>query len=123
MELGNFSMSIAVKDIKTSKEFYENLGFTFFAGDFSQNWIILKNEDCTLDIFQGMFEKNILTFNPGWDKSVSPLKSFTDIRELKREITSKGITILKDNIKETSGPWSSVIEDPDGNTILLDQYI
>ena len=90
MELGNFSLSLTVKDINASKEFYEKLGFTLFGGDISQNWLILQNGDCTIGLFQGMFENNIMTFNPGWDKNTQKLQSFTDIRELKNQLVSKG---------------------------------
>lgn len=123
MDLGNFSVSLTVKDIKASKEFYEKLGFVVFGGDISRNYLILQNGKCTVGLFQGMFEKNILTFNPGWNQKAETLSTYTDIRELKKELKSKGISIITDGVKETSGPGSLVIEDPDGNPILLDQHV
>ncbi len=123
MKLGAFSVSLSVKDIQTSKSFYENLGFQVFGGDVSQNWLIMKNSSCTIGLFQGMFEKNILTFNPGWDENATKLNSFTDVRELQRKLKTKGVKIETEADEETSGPASFVIVDPDGNPILVDQHV
>jgi catechol 2,3-dioxygenase-like lactoylglutathione lyase family enzyme len=123
MKLGAFSVSLNVKDIQTSKSFLENLGFQVFGGDVSQNWLIMKNGSCTIGLFQGMFEKNILTFNPGWDENATKLNSFTDVRELQRQLKAKGIRIETEADEETSGPASFVIVDPDGNPILVDQHV
>lgn len=123
MELGNFSVSLAVKDIEASKQFYEKLGFTVFAGDQSQNWLIMKNGDHAIGLFQGMFEKNILTFNPGWNSNAEALENFTDIRELQRQLKARGVTIVTEADESTTGPASLVIVDPDGNPILLDQHV
>ena len=122
MELGAFSSSLAVKDLEASKQFYEKLGFTVFGGDPTQNWLILKNGDHTIGLFQGMFEENILTFNPGWDSHARPLDTFTDVRELQRQLKSEGITFATEADENTQGPASFVIADPDGNTILVDQH-
>jgi len=123
MELGTFSVSLSVKDIQTSKSFYEKLGFKVFGGDISQNWLIMKNGNCTIGLFQGMFEKNILTFNPGWDENATKIDSFTDIRELQRQLKTKGIKIQTEADETTSGPASFTVVDPDGNTILVDQHV
>ena len=123
MELGAFSVSLNVKDIQASKSFYENFGFKVFGGDVSQNWLIMKNRSCTIGLFQGMFDKNILTFNPGWDENVSELDSFTDVRELQRQLKENGIKIETEADEETSGPASFVVVDPDGNPILVDQHV
>ncbi len=123
MILGAFSVSLNVKDIQTSKSFYENLGFEVFGGDVSQNWLIMKNGSCTIGLFQGMFEKNILTFNPGWDENATKLGSFTDVRELQLQLKAKGIKIETEADEETSGPASFVVVDPDGNPILVDQHV
>lgn len=123
MELGNFSVSLAVKDIEASKQFYEKLGFTVFTGDQSQNWLIMKNGDCNLGLFQGMFEKNILTFNPGWDNKAQPLEAFTDVRELQRNLKERGIELIAEADENSVGAASFMITDPDGNTILVDQHI
>ena len=123
MILGVFSVSLNVKDIQTSKSFYENLGFQVFGGDVSQNWLIMKNSSCTIGLFQGMFEKNILTFNPGWDENATKLNSSTDVRELQRQLNAKGIRIETEADEETSGPASFVVVDPDGNPILVDQHV
>ncbi|MFZ0390403.1 MAG: VOC family protein [Calditrichia bacterium] len=123
MELGNFSVSLAVRNIKASKSFYEKLGFQVFAGDEAQNWLILKNGDCIIGLFQGMFDKNILTFNPGWDKDAGKLDAFTDVRELQKELKSKGIKIENEADESGSGPASFMITDPDGNPILFDQHV
>ena len=123
MVLGAFSVSLNVNDIRTSKSFYENLGFQVFGGDISQNWLIMKNGNCTIGLFQGMFEKNILTFNPGWDENATKLDSFTDVRELQRQLKTKGIKIETEADEEVSGPGSFVVVDPDGNPILVDQHV
>ena len=122
MELGAFSISLAVKDLEASKQFYEKLGFTVFGGDPTQNWLILKNGDHTIGLFQGMFEENILTFNPGWDSHARPLDTFTDVRELQRQLKAQGITFATEADENTTGPASFVIADPDGNAILVDQH-
>lgn len=123
MDLGAFSISLAVKDIEASKLFYEKLGFTVFAGNQSQNWLILKNGDHVIGLFQGMFDKNILTFNPGWDSDAQQLKQFTDIRELQRQLKAHGVNITSEADEHSTGPASLMIVDPDGNTILIDQHI
>lgn len=123
MELGAFSISLAVKDIEASKLFYEKLGFTVFAGDQSQNWLIMKNGESNIGLFQGMFEKNILTFNPGWSNDAQPLKEFTDVRELQRQLKASGVEMISEADETTTGPASFVIADPDGNTILIDQHV
>ncbi|MFK9095418.1 VOC family protein [Bacillus salipaludis] len=122
MNLGTFSISLNVKDINKSKSFYENLGFQVFGGNIAQNWLIMKNESCVIGIFQGMFEKNILTFNPGWNENAENLESFTDIRELQKQLKAKGIKILSEADESSEGPAHLTIEDPDGNSILLDQH-
>jgi catechol 2,3-dioxygenase-like lactoylglutathione lyase family enzyme len=123
MELGAFSISLAVEDIHKSKAFYEKLGFEVFGGDISQNWLILKNGDHIIGLFQGMFEKNILTFNPGWDSNAQQLNSFTDVRELQRQLRMQGVEFQSEADETTSGPASFVVIDPDGNPILVDQHI
>ena len=123
MELGNFSVSLAVKDIQASKAFYEKLGFKEFGGDITQNWIILKNGSCIIGLFQGMFEKNILTFNPGWDENAQTLSDYTDVRELQKELKSKDVEIATEADETTTGPASFIVMDPDGNPILVDQHV
>jgi lactoylglutathione lyase len=123
MELGTFSVSLAVKDIEASKLFYEKLGFTAFAGDQSQNWLILRNGDHVIGLFQGMFDKNILTFNPGWNSDAQPLGEFTDIRTLQRQLKERGVAFLSEADESSTGPASFMVADPDGNTILLDQHV
>ncbi|WP_054028821.1 VOC family protein [Bacillus sp. FJAT-28004] len=122
MKLGAFSVSLSVKDIHKSKLFYENLGFQILGGDITQNWLIMKNESCIIGLFQGMFEKNILTFNPGWNENGENLNSFTDIRDLQTQLKAKGIKIISEADETSEGPASFTIEDPDGNPILLDQH-
>jgi len=122
MKLGAFSVSLSVKDIHKSKTFYENLGFQVFGGDITQNWLIMKNESCIIGLFQGMFEKNILTFNPGWNENAENLNSFTDIRDIQKDLKAKGIKILSEADETSEGPASLTIEDPEGNPILLDQH-
>jgi len=123
MELGAFSISLAVKDIKASKAFYEKLGFTVFGGDISQNWLILKNGDRVIGLFQGMFEKNMLTFNPGWDNNAQKLDTFTDVRELQRQLKTQGVELMSEADESTTGPASFMVMDPDGNSILVDQHV
>ena len=123
MELGAFSVSLSVKDIKVSKSFYEKLGFQVFGGDETQNWLIMKNGDRVIGLFQGMFEKNILTFNPGWDQNGNTLDSYTDVRDLQRALKTHGIKIETEADESTTGPASVVVIDPDGNPILIDQHV
>ena len=123
MELGAFSISLAVKDIGASKAFYEKLGFAVFAGDATQNWLILKNGPQAIGLFQGMFEKNILTFNPGWDSDASELKTFTDIRDLQRKLKAQGVQLTSEADETSTGPASFTTVDPDGNPILVDQHV
>jgi len=122
MKLGAFSVSLAVKDIEASKQFYQKLGFTTLGGNQEQNWLILKNGDHVIGLFQGMFEKNILTFNPGWDSSAQPLPEFTDVRELQRQLKAQGVSFTSEADETTTGPASFTLEDPDGNPILFDQH-
>ncbi|MBU8732169.1 MULTISPECIES: VOC family protein [Cytobacillus] len=122
MKLGAFSVSLTVKDINKSKEFYEKLGFEALGGDIAQNWLILKNENCVIGLFQGMFEKNILTFNPGWNQNAENLEGFTDIRELQKQLKEQGIQIINEADESGAGPASFTLEDPDGNAILFDQH-
>lgn len=122
MKLGAFSVSLNVKDISVSKAFYEDLGFQTLGGDITQNWLILKNENTVIGLFQGMFENNILTFNPGWNQNAENLESFTDIREIQKQLKEKGITMLSEADESTEGPAHFIIEDPDGNQILVDQH-
>lgn len=123
MELGAFSISLSVKDIAVSKAFYEQLGFTEFGGNAADRWLIMKNGDHVIGLFQGMFEGNILTFNPGWDQEANKLESFTDVRELQKALKAKGIGFQSEADESTSGPASFVILDPDGNAILVDQHV
>lgn len=123
MKVGAFSVSLAVKDIQASRDFYEKLGFTVFGGDQKQKWLILKNEDTVVGLFQGMFEKNILTFNPGWDQSAKKLASFTDIRQVQKELKAKGVKLTTEADEKTKGPASFTLVDPDGNEILFDQHV
>ena len=123
MKLGAFSVSLAVKDIEASKLFYEKLGFAVFAGDQSQNWLIMKNGDHVIGLFQGMFDKNILTFNPGWDSDAQPLSEFTDVRELQRQLKASGVAMITEADESSTGPASFMIADPDENMILVDQHV
>lgn len=122
INLGAFSVSLSVKNINVSKEFYENLGFEQLAGDLAKNYLIMKNENSVIGLFQGMFEGNILTFNPGWDENGKETDPFIDIRKIQQELKSKGINIGAEIEKNTSGPASFMITDPDGNVILIDQH-
>lgn len=123
MELGAFSISLAVKDLEASRQFYEKFGFTPFAGNASQNWLILKNGDHVIGLFQGMFEKNILTFNPGWNQNAEKVEPFTDVRELQRRLKAQGVTLVSEADERTTGPASFMAVDPDGNPILVDQHV
>jgi lactoylglutathione lyase len=123
MELGNFSVSLAVKDLEASKLFYEKLGFTVFTGNRSQNWLIMKNGNHNIGLFQGMFDKNILTFNPGWDSDAEQLGEFTDVRKLQRQLKDRGVSMISEADESSAGPASFMIVDPDGNTILVDQHV
>jgi lactoylglutathione lyase len=123
MELGAFSVSLAVKDLARSRQFYEKLGFKAFAGDASKNWLILKNGDHAIGLFQGMFDKNVLTFNPGWDSNSRKLAAFTDVREIQRQLKAQGVQLAREADESTTGPASVVVVDPDGNQILFDQHV
>lgn len=123
MDLGAFSISLAVKDLGASRTFYEKLGFRVFAGEASQNWLIMKNGDHAIGLFQGMFERNILTFNPGWNSNAQKLTTFTDIRELQRQLKAQGVQLQQQADESTTGPASFVAVDPDGNPILVDQHV
>jgi lactoylglutathione lyase len=123
MEFGTFSVSLSVKDLEISKTFYEKLGFQPIMGEASQNWLIMRNGDHTIGLFQGMFEKNIMTFNPGWDKDANTLESFTDVRELQKEIKANGLKLESEADEDTTGPASLMLIDPDGNPILIDQHV
>ena len=122
MDLGAFSISLAVKDLATSQAFYEKLGFSIMAGDASQNYLILKNGTHVIGLFQGMFEDNIMTFNPGWDQSAQNTDTFTDVREIQRQLKNAGIDLALEADEATEGPASVMLTDPDGNTILIDQH-
>ena len=123
MPLGNFSVSLAVKDLEASRDFYQKLGFEVFGGDPTQNWLILQNGSATVGLFQGMFERNMLTFNPGWDSAGNPLPAFTDVRELQRRVKLAGITPAAEVDESAAGPGSFMVIDPDGNPILVDQHV
>jgi catechol 2,3-dioxygenase-like lactoylglutathione lyase family enzyme len=123
MELGNFSVSLAVKDLQTSRAFYEKLGLNAVAGDASTGWLIMASPSCTIGLFQGMFERNTLTFNPGWDASGQRLPSFTDVRDIQKKLKAEGVEFLSEADETTSGPASCIVVDPDGNPILIDQHV
>jgi lactoylglutathione lyase len=123
MQLGAFSLSLAVKDIAASAAFYEKLGFSKHGGDITQNWLVLKNGVTVIGLFQGMFEKNALTFNPGWNQNAQALDSFTDVREIQRQLKAQGIQFLSEADEATTGPASFMVLDPDGNPIIVDQHI
>ena len=123
MKLGAFSISLSVKDIKASKKFYETLGFTVFAGDLQNNYLIMKNGNALIGLFQGMFEQNIMTFNPGWDEGANRLEKFNDVRSIQKHLKSKDIKLESEADENTSGPANIVLLDPDGNTILIDQHV
>jgi predicted lactoylglutathione lyase len=122
MKLGAFSISLSVKDIHASKQFYENLGFSVFGGNIDQKWLIMKNGNALIGLFQGMFEKNIITFNPGWDENAQNMDDFDDVREIQKELKEKGIKLESEAAENTNGPASIVLTDPDGNSILVDQH-
>lgn len=122
MKLGAFSISLSVKDLAVSREFYENLGFEAFAGSMEQKYLIMKNGNALVGLFQGMFQGNILTFNPGWDENAQNVDSFEDIREIQKHLKSEGIALLSEADESTTGPASIMMTDPDGNMILLDQH-
>jgi catechol 2,3-dioxygenase-like lactoylglutathione lyase family enzyme len=123
MDLGAFSVSLAVKNIEQSKVFYEKLGFSVFGGDQSKNWLIMKQGDHAIGLFQDMFDKNILTFNSGWDRDAKQLEKFTDVREWQRQLKARGIELVSEADESSNGPASFMIVDPDGNTILVDQHV
>ncbi|MEL6251407.1 MAG: VOC family protein [Bacteroidota bacterium] len=123
MKLGAFSVSLSVKDIHKSKDFYESLGFQVFAGELERNYLIMKNEDTIIGLFQGMFENNILTFNPGWDQSAQGLENFDDVRDIQKHLKSNGINPAQEVDESSTGPASFSIVDPDGNVILIDQHV
>lgn len=123
MELGAFSVSLAVKDIEASRSFYEKLGFSPMAGDQAQGWLILRNGSTVIGLFRGMFDKNILTFNPGWDQSASPLASFTDVRDVQESLEAQGVEIVTRADPDSTGPAHIILSDPDGNVIMLDQHV
>jgi catechol 2,3-dioxygenase-like lactoylglutathione lyase family enzyme len=123
MELGAFSVSLAVKDIAASRAFYEKLGFAMFGGNQDQGWLILKSGTTIIGLFQGMFERNLLTFNPGWDSDAETLPQFMDVREIQRRLKADGITVVQEVDESASGPGHIMLEDPDGNQILIDQHV
>ncbi|MCB4807374.1 VOC family protein [Tamlana sp. 62-3] len=123
MKLGAFSTSLSVKDIKASKQFYETLGFSVFAGDLDKNYLIMKNGNALIGLFQGMFEENILTFNPGWDENAQTLPDFDDVRSIQKHLKNNGVTLINEADEASTGPASIVLKDPDGNTILIDQHV
>ncbi|MCE8001105.1 MAG: VOC family protein [Rhodobiaceae bacterium] len=123
MDLGNFSLSLAVKDLTTSRAFYEKLGFSVVGGEADQGWLILQSPSCTIGLFQGMLEKNTLTFNPGWNAKGETLESFTDVRGLQKQLKADGIPFADEADESTEGPASCIIMDPDGNPILIDQHV
>ena len=123
MQLGAFSISLAVANIEVSKAFYEKLGFQIYAGDLSQNWLIMKNGESNVGLFQGMLEKNTLTFNPGWDNDAYEIEEFSDVREIQRLLRDRDVEIISEADENTTGPGSLIVVDPDGNPILLDQHV
>lgn len=123
MKLGAFSVSLNVKDLKASKQFYEKIGFSVFAGEMERNYLIMKNGNALIGLFQGMFDKNILTFNPGWDENANALDSFEDVRDIQKNFKSKGLSLTSEADESSSGPASITLIDPDGNPILIDQHV
>ena len=123
MKLGSFSVSLSVKDLSVSKEFYENLGFEVFGGNMDQNYLIMKNGNALIGLFQGMFEGNILTFNPGWDENVNTLEDYVDVRDIQKKLKEKGVKLESEADESTSGPANFMVIDPDGNPILIDQHV
>lgn len=122
MKLGAFSVSLSVKDLATSKEFYEKLGFEVLGGELEKNYLIMKNENALIGLFQGMFEGNILTFNPGWDENAKETETFEDVRKIQQTLKSKGVKLASEADENTSGPANFMVVDPDGNVILIDQH-
>ena len=122
MKLGAFSISLSVKDINASKTFYETLGFVVFAGDIEKNYLIMKNQNALVGLFQGMFDHNIMTFNPGWDESANNIEHFEDVREIQKHLKQNGVALMSEADETTSGPANFMVTDPDGNTILIDQH-
>lgn len=123
MQLGAFSISLTVQDIAASKAFYEKLGFAPAGGDVADHWLIMRNGDHVIGLFQGMFEKNVITFNPGWNQQAEPLDAYTDVRALQKQLRDSGVTLLSETDEDGSGPASILIVDPDGNPILIDQHV
>jgi len=123
MELGNFSVSLAVKDLSASRAFYEKLGFEVFGGEAANGWLIMKSPSCIIGLFQGMFERNMLTFNPGWNAEGKPLTSFTDVRDVQNALRAAGVALASEADETTTGPASCMVVDPDGNPILIDQHV
>jgi catechol 2,3-dioxygenase-like lactoylglutathione lyase family enzyme len=123
MRLGNFSVSLAVQDIHRSRAFYEKIGFRAVFGDAAQNWLILQNETCTVGLFQGMLEKNTLTFNPGWDRAGNTLPDFDDVRDVQKSLKDQGVPLVVQADESSTGPASFILTDPDGNPILVDQHV
>ena len=122
MRLGAFSISLSVKDIHKSKAFYETLGFEVFGGDITQNWLVMKNENSVIGLFQGMFEDNIITFNPGWNQNAEDVNPFTDVREIQKQLKEQGVNLVSEADETTEGPENITLVDPDGNSILIDQH-
>lgn len=122
MKLGSFSISLTVKDIHQSKAFYENLGFTFKGGDINQKWVVLKNGNAIIGLFEGMFDKNIITFNPGWDENAQNIEDFDDVRAIQEQLKNSGVQLTTEADASTSGPAYITLTDPDGNNILIDQH-
>ena len=123
MNLGAFSVSLSVNNLKASKDFYEKLGFSVFSGSMEQNYLIMKNSSTLIGLFEGMFDDNLLTFNPGWDQDANTLDEFQDVREIQQEVINKGIELVKQANESAEGPGSFVIKDPDGNLLLIDQHV
>ncbi len=123
MQLGAFSISLSVKDIAASRAFYEKFGFEVLGGNQDENWLILKNGETVIGLFQGMFEGNLLTFNPGWDQNAKPVEPFTDVREIQRRLKEQGVALSPEADETTSGPAYFSAVDPDGNGILVDQHV
>ena len=123
MDLGAFSVSLTVKDIEASKQFYEKLGFSRMGGEQSQGWLILNNGSCVIGLFQGMFDKNILTFNPGWDQAANPVAAYTDVRDIQKHLDAQGVAMTTRADPDSTGPAHIVLSDPDGNVIMLDQHV
>lgn len=122
MKLGAFSVSLAVKDIEVSKQFYQNLGFEVFGGDQSQNWLMMRHGEHVIGLFQGMFDSNIMTFNPGWDQNAQNIEDFDDIRDIKQKLLDSGASLTYDSVEKDAGPASIMLKDPDGNMIMFDQH-